>query len=286
MSGLITVRIQMGVGDYYRIVENVPQSSTVDSIRQSIRKSQNISPADGLVLISNGQRLRNPEVTLEELGICNDSMIICIISKERGREIEELLGEDQEAKYDDDQTVQPVLECEFSERPFGFAVWANDTGDNAIVTKVAGQRALEFGIKIGYSVYKVDDLLVFNNKHEKILECLKTVNCPVRISFVDLGKEYTAIFNSKPLGFTVVQDAEENNARVSKINTRKAVEIGVKVGWHVTAVNGQYVFGLKHKEIVTVINKAIFPINLRFRRPPKLLIPPKKKANKMKVTNS
>jgi len=273
MSDLITVRIQVGVNKHKRFSKTVPQDSTVDDLRRIIRRNADlgISPSDGVVLISNGQSLKNPSITLADLGVCNDSLIICIISKETGREIEQLLSDEEDTKYQDERVI-PVLECEFTSRPFGFAVWANERGENAIVTKVAGKNALDLGVQIGYCVYKVNDLLVFNQSHEEVLGYLKNMRCPLRVTFIDLGREYTIAFQSKPLGFTVVQDREGNNAKVSKINKKKAVDAGVKIGSYVTAVNNLYVFGLGHRKIISIINKASFPIVLRFRRPPKLLI--------------
>jgi len=273
MSDSITVRIQIGVNKHKRFSETVPQDSTVDYLRRIIRRNPNtdISPSDGIVLISNGHSLKNPSVTLTDLGICNDSLIICIISKETGREIEQLLSDEEDSQYQH----QTVLECEFTSRPFGpfgFAVWANERGENAIVTKVAGKNALDLGVQIGYCVYNVNDLLVYNKAHEEVLGYLKNMRCPLRVTFIDLGREYTIAFQSKPLGFTVVQDREGNNAKVSKINKKKAVDAGVKIGSYVTAVNNLYVFGFGHRKIISIINKASFPIVMRFRRPPKLLI--------------
>jgi len=273
MSDLITVRIQIGVDKEKRFAKTVPQESTIDDLRRIIRRipELDISPSDGVVLISNGQSLKNPNITLADLGICSESLIICIISKETGREIEQLVNDEEDTNYEDAK-VMPVLECIFPSRPFGFAVWANERGQNAIVTKVAGRNALQLGVQIGYCVYKVNDMLVFNLSHEKVLGYLKKMKCPLRVTFIDLGREYTIAFQTKPLGFTVVQDKEGNNAKVSKINKKKAVDAGVKIGSYVTAVNNLYVFGYEHRRIISIINKAQFPIILRFRRPPKLLI--------------
>jgi len=273
MSDLINVRIQVGLHKERRFVKTVPQDSTIDDLRRIIRRNPqlDISPSDGVVLISNGHSLKNPNVTLADLGVCSDSLIICIISKETGRDIEQLINDFEDTKYEDDK-VMPVLECLFTSRPFGFAVWANERGLNAIVTKVAGHKALQLGVQIGYCVYKVNDKMVFNEDHEKVLGYLKTKKCPLRITFIDLGREYTIAFQSKPLGFTVVQDREGNNAKVSKINKKKAVDAGVKIGSYITAVNNILVFGFGHRKIIAIINKANFPIIIRFRRPPKLLI--------------
>merc|ERR550534_2251362 len=224
---------------------------------------------------------QNPDITLADLGICNDSMIICIISKEKGREIEKIIG-DENGQYEN-KRLEPVLECEFLSRPFGFAVWANESGDNAIVTKVAGRRALHLGIQIGYCVYKVNEIVVFNWKHNEVLNCLKTTQCPIRLTFVDLGTEYTVKFEGKPLGFTVVQGKDSNNAKVSKITLMSAVEKGIKIGSYIVAVNDRKVFGLTHKSIVDIINYAVFPIRLRLRHPPKLLLLSRgKRLQKMK----
>jgi len=271
MVDLITVRIQVGLDKRVRFSKTVPQDSTVDDMRQIIRLHQKIDSGDGVVLISNGQKLKNPDITLADLGICNDSMIICIISKEKGRDIEKLIGNNEEARYKDDR-MEPVLECEFVSRPFGFAVWADEGGDNAIVIKVAGETALRHGIQIGYCVYKVNDNIVFDWKHQDVLHCLKTTTCPLRITFVDMGHEYTISFQGKPLGFTVVQDKESRNARVHKINQKSTAQKGLKVGSYIISVNDKHLYGMKHRHIIENINKARFPIRLKFRQTPKLMI--------------
>jgi len=279
MSDLITVRVQIGLNKLKRFHKTVPQDSTVDDLRCIIRQNPDleISQSDGVVLISNGQSLKNPSVTLGDLGICNESLIICVISRESGRVIENLLDDD-ETKYKNN-TVSPVLECVFNSRPFGFAVWADERGQNAIVTKVIGKKALELGLQIGYCVYKVNDQLMVNQSHEEVLGCLKNARCPLLVTFVDLGREYTVAFDFKPLGFTVARDREGNNAKVIKIN-KKARKRGLKIGSYVTVVNNLYVFGLSHQEIISIINKARFPIILKFRRPPKLLVASSKKRKK------
>lgn len=283
MADLITVRIQVGLDKRVRFSKKVPQETTVDDMRRIIRQDQKIAASDGVVLISNGQKLKNEDITMGDLGITNDSLIICIISKEKGRNIEKLIGEDLEEEEDQENRMKPVLECEFVSRPFGFAVWANESGDNAIVTKVAGRRALHLGIQIGYCVYKVNDIVVFDWKHNEVLNCLKTTACPIRLTFVDLGTEYTVKFEGKPLGFTVVQGKDSNNAKVSKINLMSAMDKGIKIGSYIIAVNDRRVFGLSHKIIIDIINYAVFPIRLRLRHPPKLLLLSRgKKLMKMK----
>jgi len=270
MADIVSVRIQMGVDNPVRFIKKLPQDLTVDDLRRVVRMDQGIDSSDGVVLIWNGQRLKHPDATLVDLGICNDSMVICIISKEKGRNIEQLVSDEEEEKYREDG-VQPVLECHFKNRPFGFAVWANEKAENAIVTKVAGQNAIQLGIKIGYCVYKVNDRVVLNQTHKDVLQCLKNTGCPLRVTFIDLGREYNITFHAKPLGFTVVQDKEENNAKVSKVNSKANAREGLKVGSYITAVNDRRVYGLKHGEIINFINRARFPLQLTFRQPPKLL---------------
>lgn len=271
MADFITVRVQVGVEDYVRFSKSVPQDTSVDEMKKLIREAAKIKASFGVVLISNGKPLRIPEATLHDHGICNDSLIICIISTTTGRDIEQLIGEDEKEEAND-LGEKIALECQFDCRPFGFAVWANEKGENAIVTKVSGKNAITLGLKIGYCVYQVNRTLVFNMKHNDVLDYLKNVVCPLRVTFLDLGDEYTITFPRKPLGFTVVQDREARNAKVSKINTKEAVGQGVKIASHIVEVNDQSVFGLKHLEIVDIINGDEFPIKLKFRRPPKLLM--------------
>jgi len=279
MSDLITVRVQIGLSKLKRFHKTLPQDSTVDDLRYIIRQNPDleISPSDGVVLISNGQSLKNPCITLADLGVCNDSLIICVISKDSGREIKQILDED-DRKYKNN-TVSPVLECVFTTRPFGFAVWADERGKNAIVTKVIGKKSLELGVKIGYCVYKVNDHVAFNQSHGEVLGYLREMKCPLLVTFIDLAREYSITFEFKPLGFTVTRDKEGNNAKVFKVH-KKARNKGVRIGSYITAVNNLYVFGLGHQEIISIINNARFPIILRFRRPPKLLVIRSKKKKK------
>jgi len=276
MVDLITVRIQVGLDKRIQFSKKVPQDSTVDDMRRIIRLHQKIDSSDGVVLISNGQSLKNPDITMADLGICNDSMIICIISKEKGRDIEMLIGDKEETPHKDNR-MEPVLECVFVTRPFGFAVWPDEKGENAIIVKVARKTALQYGIQIGYCVYKVNNTIVFDRKHNEVLHFLKAITCPVRITFLDMGHEYTMIFQGKPLGFTVVHDKESNNARVSKINRKNPAEKGLKIGSYVISVNDKHVFGMRHTKIIECINDAQFPIRLKFRFPPKLLMVRKQK---------
>lgn len=269
MSELIAVRIQVGVNKPKRLSTTVPWNTSVEDFRLLLRQEQNIDHSFGLVLIYNGGKLNDPDISLYDLGICNDSLIICIISKETGREIEALFGKkDEDVKSQD---LRIACEIEFYTRPFGFAVWANEEGKNAIVTKVSRRSTIHRGVKIGYCVYKVNDTVVFNWEHKEVLNCLKKMSCPVGIQFIDRGWEESITFKTKPLGFTVVQDKEETNAKVSKTDERAARK-GVKVGSHIVSVNGEKVFGRMHKDICEIINNAKFPIQLTFRRPPKLQI--------------
>jgi len=265
MSELITVRVQMGVSSPRRVQFTVPLETTVDDFRRLLRQDQNVDPSYGIVLIYNGTKLSDPDTSFEELGICNDSLIICIISKNTGREIEELFGDKEDEKADQDI----ACEIDFNTRPFGFAIWANEFGKNAIVTKVSKRSTIEMGIRVGFCVYKVNDTIVLGWWHKEVLNCLKKTECPVKIQFIDRGWEQTLMFHSKPLGFTVVQDKQQTNAKVIKTE-EQAASMGVKIGSHIVKVNEEQVFGWLHKEICTIINKAKFPIKLTFRMPPKL----------------
>jgi len=260
----------MGVENPTVFSERVDQHSTVAQIRQIIRLKHSIDSLDGVVLIWNGQSLKNPNSTMSDLGICNDSLIICIVSKETGREIEQLIGDDEDAKYQDNND-SPEVVCEFASRPFGFSVWPNEKGENAIVTMVSGQSARDKGVKIGYCVYRVNDKIVFNGQHNDILDILRNLKCPIKLTFLDIALEYSILYTGKPLGFTVIQDREGNNARVRKINKRKERMEAPQIGSYVAAVSGMDVFGEPHKDIIELINAAGFPLEVRFRHPPKLL---------------
>jgi len=270
MAELIEVRIQMGVENPAVFLERVEQHWTVAQMREIIRRKHGIDTSDGVVLIWNGQSLKNPISTLSDLGICNDSLIICIVSKETGREIEQLIGDDEDAKYKDNND-KPEVVCEFVSRPFGFSVWPNEKGENAIVTMVSGESARGKGIKIGYCVYKVNDKIVFNGQHDDILDGLRNLKCPIKLTFIDLSLEYAILYSAKPLGFTVLQDREGNNARVKKISKLKERMETPQIGSYITAISGKDVFGKPHKYIIELINEAGFPLEVQFRHPPKLL---------------
>jgi len=277
MSEFIAVRVQMGVENPAVFLEKIEQQSTVDQLRQIIRQNHSIDRLYGLVLIWNGQSLKNPDSNLSDLGICNDSLIICIVSKETGREIEQLIEDDEDAKYKDNNDNPEIFSCEFVSRPFGFSVWPNEKGENAIVTMVSGASAREKGVKIGYCVYKVNDKIVFNGQHKDILGILRNLNCPIKLTFIDLALQYSILYSAKPLGFTVIQDREGNNARVGKINNLKGGMETPQIGSYVTAVSGKDVFGEPHEDIIERINEAGFPLEVQFRHPPKLLSAKKQK---------
>jgi len=265
-TDLITLQIQSGHGAkpdacFSKIVS---LNLRIRELEQQIREEQNIPNDLEVLLLCQGKRLNEHDTIFDHREMLrNNALINCIFKGGYRKNWEE------EEQYQDDK-AEPVLECEFKSRPFGFAVWANHKGENGIVTKVCGSEALDLGIQIGYCVYKVNDICMFNKPYKEVMRCLKKSSCPLRITFLDLGQEYTIAFKTKPLGFTVNQDKEDNNARVSKINMRAAALGGVKIGSYITAVNNQLVFGMKHRDILTIISKSLFPINIRFRRPPKL----------------
>jgi hypothetical protein len=266
MSELINVRIQIGVDKPNRFLSTVPSDTTVDDFRVGLRQDQGIDPSFGVVLIYNGRQLNDSDATLYDIGICNDSLIICIISENTGREIEGLFSDEE---VENEQDYKNACEAEFHARPFGFAVLGDEHGKNAIVTKVTKRSTIHWGVKIGYCVYRVNDLVVFGKEHKEVLNCLKKVDCPVSVQFIDRGSEETIIFTSKPLGFTVIQDKEKTNAKVTKTE-KSAASKGVKIGSHIVLVNGVSVFGRLHVDICSIINKATFPISITFRRPPNL----------------
>merc|ERR1719204_1316625 len=229
--------------------------------------------ASRVTLIWNGQNLKKDDMPINQLGMISKSRIIGIIS--RGGKPSVSVAEEKEPAPD------IVLRCQFNKRPFGFAVWANADGKNAIVTKVAGAGALELGIQIGYVVYSCNLKPVYGKPHDEVLELLKKTKCPLDLQFADLGEQYDCDFDKKPLGFTVIQDREENNAKVSKINTREAQDHGVKIGSYIVKVNDTSCFGWKHLEIIQLINKSSFPMTITYRHPPPLLmLSPRKRARK------
>jgi len=140
------------------------------------------------------------------------------------------------------------------------------------VTKVSRQSTIHRGVKIGYCIYKVNNTVVLGKRHKEVLNLLKKTSCPVKVEFIDRGVQDTIMFQTKPLGFTVVQDKECNNAKVCKTNEWTAKQ-GVKTGSHIVAVNGEWVFGMNHRDICEIINNAKFPIKIAFRMPPQLQAP-------------
>jgi hypothetical protein len=268
MSELVTLRIQIGIHKPTRFSLTVPWGTTVEDFRTCVRQEENIDPAFWLILIYNGRILKKPDFTLYELGICDDSFLTCIISKNTGIEIEGLFSDEED---ENEQDYETACEANFYTRPFGFAVLPNEDGENAIVTEVTRNLTIQRGVKIGYCVYKVNDNIVFGKEHKEVLNCLKKAACPVNVQFIDKGSEETITFESKPLGFTVIEDKERTNAKVSKTE-KSAASKGVKVGSYIVLVNGETVFGRLYKDICAVINSSNFPITLTFRRPPKVQV--------------
>lgn len=279
----------MGLKDNSRKVDLQLKSHGVMEMAKQLSREQSI-PVERMNLIFNGNAfLQKGKITVrtaatvdgavdasvQDVKMAHGSVIICILSSgetEDKMTSEEKANDNLGAAEEDTGDHRIVLRTQFNKRPFGFAVWANAQGKNAIVTKVAGQKALELGIQIGYTVSHLNGTKVYGFAHDVVLEKLKTTQTPLTLDFVDLGEEYTCAFKSKPLGFTVIQDREENNAKVSKINTRAAQDLGVKIGSYIVVVNTNKVFGSKHKALVNGINVAKFPIMITFRHPPALLM--------------
>jgi len=283
-SDRITFTVRVGISsksESYPMTMDVEKTS--NDLINFIGKSRNVA-VKRLTVVFNGKAICRygvippvlQGVNLGDLSIADGSELICIVSGEAapsGQQTMEQKAVDKVSQEPEQATtLDVVMTCVFEKRPFGFAVWANAQGKNAIVTKVAGANALKLGIQIGYVVYVCNGELVYGKPHDEVLELLKTTPCPLKLRFADLGEEYTCAFTSKPLGFTVIQDREENNAKVSKINTRAAQNLGVLIGSYVVGVNSEKVFGTKHKAIINYINGAQFPINIIFRHPPPLLM--------------
>lgn len=274
MDQEIQVKAQIGVGNSKLLTVNTTKNSRFEDLTRSIADSQGVN-ANRVTTIWNGDVMTDPSIVIGDRGVTNGSKIIFIISSRAGTHTEQdqrVITTHTPANDAQDASLQIVLRCSFESRPFGFAVWANASGKNAIVTKVAGANALQLGIQIGYVVYNCNGEKVYGRPHDEVLELLKTTKCPLKLEFADLAQAYVCAFTAKPLGFTVIQDREENNAKVSKINTRAAQNLGVLIGSYVVGVNNVNVFGKKHKQIIAEINKASFPINIKFRHPPALLM--------------
>jgi len=277
MSELITLRIQIGVNKPKRFSITVPSGTTVEDLRICLRQDLNTGPSFWIIITYNGRQLERPDFTLYELGICNDSLLTCFILKNTGSENEGFFSDEEveglfsDEEDENEQDNEIVCEARFYTRPFGFAVLPNEHGKNAIVTEVTRGLTIQRGVKIGYCVYKVNDSIVFGKGHKEVLNCLKKAACPANVQFIDRGSEDTITFESKPLGFTVIEDKERANAKVSKTEKSAATK-GVKVGSYIVLVNGECVFGRMYRDICTVINSLNFPITLTFRRPPKLQV--------------
>jgi len=279
MQSTIAIGVQIGIGaSAQNLTLNLNATDKISHLRFVIAQNRNTDPA--LVnLIWNSSKIQpdDNDLSIGDIGMTDGSNIICILSSGR-KYADQSKQEKDEAKLgtekqeDADAEHEIVLSCEFDRRPFGFAVWANAQGKNAIVTKVAGKNALTLDIKIGYVVYRCNGKKVYGRPHDEVLQELKTTKCPLTLEFADLGEEYECDFKEKPLGFTVIQDREENNAKVSKINTRGAQDKGIKIGSYIVKVNDEDCFGSKHKEIINTINRSQFPMSLVLRHPPSLLM--------------
>lgn len=279
----IDLQIQIGLGpgkqDVTIRIDNPAQTESLQALR---RKTAQIAKVDAkrCNLIFNGARLSNYEESLTQSGITHQSRLICIISSDKAlkdQTAEERSYSNLGMQRADPAQLETALTCTFNTRPFGFAVWANSRGYNAVVTKVAGSNALDMGIKIGYVVKTCNGHSVYGVQHDQVLSILKATACPITLEFGDLGEEYVCKFASKPLGFTVIQDREKNNAKVSKINTGETQNKGVRIGSYLVRVNDINTFGVTHKGIINVINEAEFPIDITFRHPPHLLMVSRRK---------
>jgi len=267
----ILLTVQIGLPPKTSLFDIGTRSSETVGRLKALIANHKQTTADRVTLIWNGKKLDHNDRPIANLGMMSKSKIIAILSSKPA------------SPPEPEQPEKPkiVLTCKFNKRPFGFAVWANADGKNAIVTKVAGKQALQLGIQIGYVVDSCNGEEVYGKPHDEVLDLLKTTECPLTLKFADLGEQYECQFKKKPLGFTVIQDREENNAKVSKINTREAQDHGVKIGSYIVKVNDTSCFGWKHLEIIQLINKSSFPMTITYRHPPPLLmLSPRKRARK------
>ena len=74
-------------------------------------------------------------------------------------------------------------------------------------------------------------------------------------------------FNKRPLGFSVIMDCDNKNAFVSNIQNEELENegLGLKIGSKFHEINGKRVDGLRHKDILKLINNQTIPFYIVFK---------------------
>lgn len=76
---------------------------------------------------------------------------------------------------------------------------------------------------------------------------------------------YEIIWDTKPLGFSIVMDTTGRNAYVSSIQKKENLQKGLKLAAQIIAINGTNVKGMKHQKILENIKGASLPMTLVFQ---------------------
>lgn len=87
-------------------------------------------------------------------------------------------------------------------------------------------------------------------------------------SEIEPGKScYVLNWNKRPLGWSIVGDADKKNAYVHSIGKRINVERGLRVRDQIIAVNTQNMVDKPHEFILRTICEETFPLHIVFRTP-------------------
>jgi len=112
--------------------------------------------------------------------------------------------------------------------------------------------------------------IVLDNPYNHILGIINDIKLPCFISFVDRGVEYEVIFEQKPLGFSIIKDENNRNAKVCRITTIECEKAGVKLDSFLINVNHHHTWGMSHNDIMMIMKNENLPIKCRFRTTPRL----------------
>ena len=77
-------------------------------------------------------------------------------------------------------------------------------------------------------------------------------------------REYTCIFEKKPLGFKVLGDTRWHNAVVTSLLDNTC---GVRIGSVILKINNHYVHGMPHEHIAQIAKKSHLPLSITFGNP-------------------
>ena len=81
-------------------------------------------------------------------------------------------------------TAEGMYIIQYNSRPFGFSGIMDFQGKNVIISSIQEETNIERGMKVASRLYAIDDTIVMDLKHKKILKLMVAAKMPVRLAFL------------------------------------------------------------------------------------------------------